>query len=285
MPATTSLSDCRALAVSVTSAGGTVPAPLQHLLSAAELLMAPGATGAPIRPIVDAALRGELDEKKLDKLIADAAHQVAIANYRKDLRQIAEPVLVEQVHRELENGAADSILDSLRDRFTEHATQISAARDLIPPESDLAAWLSTARPDAVEAWQQLPGHLGVLDRIGRIAASFGARPTAHFPLFVEQGFTENRLVSDVALFCANGNDLAADSAPFLRLGPTGHRASPWFAVPLRLNSTTQAAERYRQWCESEWDKTHYTRTVQHQKPDGSVGEFTLRNPFKPKVTT
>ena len=82
MPAT--LSDCRALTVSVTSCGGAVPAALQHLLSAADLLMAPGVTGAPIRPIVDAALRGELDPKKLDKLIADAADQVAIANYRKD---------------------------------------------------------------------------------------------------------------------------------------------------------------------------------------------------------
>ena len=89
MAATTSLSDCHALAVSVSSAGGSIPAPLQHLLAAADLLMAPGATQAPIRPIVDAALRGELDEKKLDKLVADAAHQVAIANYRKDLRQIA----------------------------------------------------------------------------------------------------------------------------------------------------------------------------------------------------
>ena len=65
---TATLSDARALTVSVSSCGGSVPAALQLLLSAADLLMAPGVTQAPIRPIVDAALRGELDAKKLDKL-------------------------------------------------------------------------------------------------------------------------------------------------------------------------------------------------------------------------
>ncbi len=282
MPAT--LSDCRALTVSVTSCGGSVPAALQHLLSAADLLMAPGSTQAPIRPIVDSALRGELDAKKLEKLIADAADQVAIANYRKDLRQIAEPVLVEQLHRELQSGAADSVLDSLRQRFDEHAAAIAAARDLIPAETDLAQWLSTARPNAVEAWQQLPGHLAAVDRVGRIAASFGARPSARFPLFVEQGYTDNRLVSDVALFCVAGPNLAVDSAPFLRLGPTAHRASPWFAVgPLRLNSVEQARIRYESWCAGEWDKTHANTTVQFTKPDGTVGEMELTNPHRAKA--
>ena len=89
MPAT--LSDCRALTVSVTSCGGSVPAALQHLLSAADLLMAPGSTQAPIRPIVDSALRGELDAKSWRKLIADAADQVAIANYRKDYAKSPNP--------------------------------------------------------------------------------------------------------------------------------------------------------------------------------------------------
>ena len=53
---------------------------------------------------------------------------------------------------------------------------------------------------------------------------FGARPSARFPLFVEQGYTDNRLVSDVALFCVNGPALARDSAPFRGSAPphTGH---------------------------------------------------------------
>ena len=166
----------------------------------------------------------------------------------------------------------------------EHAAAIAAARDLIPAETDLAQWLSTARPNAVEAWQQLPGHLAAVDRVGRIAASFGARPSARFPLFVEQGYTDNRLVSDVALFCVAGPNLAVDSAPFLRLGPTAHRASPWFAVgPLRLNSVEQARIRYESWCAGEWDKTHANTTVQFTKPDGTVGEMELTNPHRAKA--
>jgi hypothetical protein len=121
------------------------------------------------------------------------------------------------------------------------------------PETDLNQWLATARPQA--AWQTLPEHLNIVDRIGRIAASFGARPTARFPMFTEPGFGDNFRISDVELFCVNGPDLAADYAPFLRLGSTEHRASPWFAVgPFRLNSVEQARIRYAAWCADEWDR-------------------------------
>jgi hypothetical protein len=192
-------------------------------------------------------------------------------------------------HRQQRPAGGDrmpEILTSLRPVFTEHATAIGEARSLIPRESDITAWLSTARPEAVTAWQALPGHLAIIDRIGRIAASFGARPTARFPLFTEQGYTDNRLVSDVALFCCCGDHLATDSAPFLRLGPTAHRASPWFAVgPLRLNSVEQARIRYEAWCADEWDKVHHTTTVQFTKPDGTVGEMELTNPHRAKVAT
>ena len=128
------------------------------------------------------------------------------------------------LHRELQSGAADNVLDSLRQRFDEHAAAIAAARDLIPAGTDLAQWLSTARPNAVEAWQQLPGHLAAVDRVGRIAASFGARPSARFPLFVEQGYTDNRLVSDVALFWSTAPPWPATAPRFCGSAPphTGH---------------------------------------------------------------
>jgi hypothetical protein len=282
MPAT--LTDARALAVSITSAAGTVPAPLSRLLSTADLLMAPGAAAAPLQPVVDAALRGELDQRKLDKMLDAAAQQAAAANFRKELRQIAEPAVVQAFHQELKNnGGADLVLDSLRDQFTKHAQAIEVARDLIPRETDLSQWLADAKPQAVTAWQQLPGHLSVLDRIGRIVASFGSRPSAHFPLFAETGYSDSRLVSDVALFCANGDSLAADSAPFLRLGPAAHRASPWFAVPLRLNTVEQARARFEAWNATEWDKSHAQRVVQFTKPDGTLGEMELINPHRAKA--
>ena len=95
---------------------------------------------------------------------------------------------------------------------------------------------------------------------------------------------DNYKTSDVALYCCSGG-LVADSAPFLSING-GHRQSPWMAVPLRLNTVAQAKERYRIWCEGEWDKIHYTTKVQYTNPaDGSVSEFELENPYKTKVST
>ena len=271
------------LVSAVTAAQGRVPASLERLLAAADLLTAPSGQAASLRPIVEAALRGELDAKKLDKLTADAVQQSATANLRQELRQIAEPMIVEQFHTQLKNGCADEILAGLRDQFTEHAEAIAEARSLIPAETDLTQWLSDARPEAIAAWQALPSHLGVMDRIGAIAANFGARPSAKFPLFAEPGYTDNRLVSDVALFCVAGG-LIGDSAPFLRAGPTEHRASPWFAVgPLRLNTVAQAAARYADFCAAAWDQTHPNTLVEFTNPDGTKGEMQLTNPHREQV--
>ena len=256
MPPTRSISDCRQLANSVESLGGRVPEVLQHLLSTAELLMAPGATQAPIRPIVDAALRGELllDEKKLDKLIAEAAQQSTIADYRKELRQVAEPTLVAEFHKELKSGAADLILDSMRPVFTEHAHAIGEARSLINAESSAEQILATGQPELVTAWQQLNTHLAVVSKIGAIAAQFGARPTAQFPQISEYPLAENARLTDAAIMCTAG-PLVADSALFLR-PDTGHRTSPWARTTLKLHTIEEARERYNAWAAIEFDRVN-----------------------------
>ena len=51
--------------------------------------------------------------------------------------------------------------------------------------------------------------------------------------------------------CGAGN-LITDSAVFLR-PDQGHRSSPWFRVPLRLNTIAEAQARYDEWASSEWD--------------------------------
>ena len=56
--------------------------------------MRPAATQDPTRAILNrailnSALAGELDAKKLDKLIVDAVQQQQIANYRQELRTTA----------------------------------------------------------------------------------------------------------------------------------------------------------------------------------------------------
>jgi len=42
----------------------------------------------------------------------------------------------------------------------------------VPAETDLNQWLSTARPEAVTAWQALDSHLKVVAAIGHITAEF-----------------------------------------------------------------------------------------------------------------
>jgi hypothetical protein len=279
MPPTPSITDCRRFADAVTEAGGTIPAPLARLLSTADLLMRPAAAQDPVRGILDAARAEKLDEKTLDKLIADAAQQDQIVEYRQGVGARAERLLVEEVHAALKSGAADELLDSLRPQFDKAAEQIRIARTLIPSEGDLATWLHTAEPAAVTAWKSIDSHLAVIDKIGWIASQFGPQ-LGDFSLIELFAGGDNFKLTDTALFCCGG-DLQQDSAYFRR--PGTHRASPWCRTKLELHTVGAAREKYRQWCSSEWLKSHYNTTFQHQRPDGSVGEFTLKNPFEVKA--
>ena len=279
MPATL-LVECRSFADEIVVASGTVPTPLQRLLDVAELLMRPAAAADPLRGLLDEALDGRLDPEQIDAMIAEAASQQTVADYRADLGVRAERAIVARWHKALKDGCADQILTSLRKSFDTHAKAIGVARELIPRETELTQWLSTAKPEAVTVWQGLGGHIAALTAIGNIASQFGCRPTARFPLIAEVP-GDNFRTDDRALFCCCGG-LVTDSAPFLAID-RGHRQSAWMAVPLRLNSVAQAKERYRAWCEGEWDKVHYTRIVQYTNPaDGSVSELELKNPFKAK---
>jgi hypothetical protein len=84
------------------------------------------------------------------------------------------------------------------------------------------------------------------------------------------------------LFAVNGADLAADSAPFLWMGSTEHRASPWFAVaPLRLNSVEQARIRYEAWCADEWDRQNAGPMGSWIDDQGKAHEFPRPvNPYR-----
>jgi len=86
----------------------------------------------PRKAIADAAVAGQLDEKRLAALITEAAQRQLVANYRQELRARSERMFVEQFHRSLlKNGRADAILDSLHPSFDTAAEAIAAARDVI----------------------------------------------------------------------------------------------------------------------------------------------------------
>ena len=273
MPRTTSIVDCQRFADSVTAAGGTLPTPLANLLDSYELLFNPEPSQTPERDIMTAATEGTLTSKKLQALLAAAATQQMINNYRGDLARKAEHVLVGAWHRAMET-AADEVLDSLRVNFDKHAQAIAKARALFGAESSAEHVLESGQPGTIEAWGALSGHLDVVSKIGAIASAFGPR-LGDFSQVVEYTAAENFKLSDAAICCTNG-PLVADSQLFLRPN-TGHRASPWARCELKLHTISEARERYRAFAEAEFD-----RVVGSRSPGGWIEDGVMRQ-FDPPV--
>ena len=148
-------------------------------LSGAALLNAHSDTSDPAKAIADAAVTGQLDEKRLAALIIEAAQRPLVANYTQELRARSERMFVEQFHRSLlKNGRADAILDSLHPSFDTAAEAIAAARDVIPTEAPgrkIFAHCTTGRAGRLAGLGRTPERDRPIDRIGRIAAQFGPR--------------------------------------------------------------------------------------------------------------
>ena len=255
MPMTTSITDCEQFADNIARAGGTVPDVLAHLLSSHQLLSRQEAAESPEKALMTAALNGSLDQKTLDRLLPAAATAALVDNYRGDLARRSEHVLVGEFHRQM-TTAADKILDSMRERFDEHAAAIAHARSLIDPESDPEHILASGQSGLVDAWQGLNEHLAAITRIAVVARQFAPR-LGHFPQIVEYANADNFRLSDSALMCTDG-PLEIDSALFHQ-PDRGHRTSPFFRVPLRLHTIETARERYNAWAADEFDAQHSGR--------------------------
>jgi hypothetical protein len=255
MPPTTSFNDCQRFAAAITAAGGRLPDPLRHLLSAHELLITPPAVQSPENDIMDAVLDGTLDRKLLDKLAPIAASAASTNAYLRDLAGRSENLLVGAWHRAIAHGAADQILDSLRPNFAKHAAAIAKARSLFDAESSAEAILANGEPAVMQAWQVLSEHVTAVTRIAAIAAQFGCRPPAQFPQVVEYNLAENFKIDDRALACTSG-ELLADSGLFGR-PDQGHRTSPFFrAGGLQLHTVAEMQTRYAAFAADEHDRVH-----------------------------
>jgi len=285
MAPTTDIRDCARLATAITACGGAVPDALGHLLAAHTLLSSPAAAQAPETDILTHALDGSLTAKKLAELAPAAATADLVNGYLRRLAGSSAHTLIGQWHRELKAGAADQILDSLRKNFDKHAEAIGVARSLFTAESTPEHVLASAEPKAIEAWQQLEGHLKVITRIAAIASQFGCRPTAQFPQITEYSLAENARVDDRALMCCDGS-LIADSWLFGRPDPAGHRTSPFFKTALRLHSIAEAQSRYDEFGAVAFDKVHSGPRGGFIDPTTGqmVEDPRPENPFRQKVT-
>ena len=255
------------------TSSGTLPA-------AHTLMASPRATEAPETDIITKALDGTLDTKTLDRLLAAAATAQMVNVYRGDLARRSEHVLVGEFHRQLEAGAADRILASVRGKFQAAADQIDRARTLIPLQSSPEHILATAGDGALEAWHTLEEHIRMVDVIGtRIPSAFAPRLGA-FPQVTEFTLADGSKLEDRALMACAG-DLETDSSFFRK--PGSHRNSPWCQTELRLNTIGEAQDRYNQWAAVEFDRIHSGPTESwvdekgnaHQKPRP-------KNPYRAK---
>ena len=68
---------------------------------------------------------GELIAYKRDGLVNGAALAQMRATYAGDLKRRVEPLLVAAFHQELQTGAGDAVLDSLKPSFNAAAASIS----------------------------------------------------------------------------------------------------------------------------------------------------------------
>jgi hypothetical protein len=284
MPPTTLIHDCKQFAAAITAVGGVVPDTLGHILSAHTLLSSPGRAQRPEDAILDAALDGSLTAAKLDKLLPAAATAHAANIYRQELARNSEHVLLGAWHRALKAGAADQILDSVRDRFQAAAEAIAKARSLFNHESSPEHVLASGEPGTIEAWQQLDGHLRIVSKIGAIAAQFGPR-LGNFPQITEFAAGENFRLTDAAIMATAG-PLVTDSALFQR-PDQGHRTSPWARCTLKLHTIAEAQARYNEWAAEEHDRIHSGPRGGWIDQNGKVHEHPKpTNPYAPvKVST
>ena len=252
MPKTTNIADFQQLAAAVTACGGVVPDRIGRLLSAHRLLSTPGAADPPEKAILTAALKGELDEKSLAKMLPAAASAEIVNAYRAELAHRAEHVIVGQLHRELTAQCANEILDSLRGNFDKHAAALAKARSLgISAESSPEHILATGEPGLVEAWNSLNEHIAAVSKIGAIAIGFGPR-MGGFPQLREYPGGENFRLVDAAIMCTDGSLLVESS--WFQSPNQGHRTSPWARCTLKLHSIASATARYNEFAAGEFDR-------------------------------
>ena len=90
------LTDAERLVAAVQDAGGHTPVELTNILTTCDMLNAQSVRSDPALAIVRAGAAGQLSEKKLTAMLAEAAQAQQLADYTGESRQRIEPLLLRE---------------------------------------------------------------------------------------------------------------------------------------------------------------------------------------------
>lgn len=214
--ATTGLPHARALLDRITAAGGTVPDRLVSLLNVVDQLNAEPADADALDGLIDQLADGKLSAKALDAAIAKAAAAESARTYRDNLRRKSASAVVRRFHVELESGAVDEVLTSLRPVVAEHAKALADASALISEFDTADQLIRGGSPEQITAWTSLDQHIEALQRVAAVVETFG--PTGDFALI---GNPTHLLYGvTFASYTAGGIFLANDTVPLVTASAT-----------------------------------------------------------------
>ena len=272
----TRIVDARRLVAAVEGAGATAPKVLTDLLAGFDLLGGTPAPGDHSSEIIESAAAGTLTPKDLDGLIAKAAQAQAAADYRARLRQRGEHLFVKRFHQALCDGAADEVLKAVRSGFNAAAKTLADAQLMVDINTDHQTLVETATPAQLDAWRSLRPAIAKLDAIGAIVREFSPR-AGHFGIFDMPGLVEPASINDEAIFCADVELVKASKVFGVRRADP--MTSPWLRTAPRLQSVAEAKERFRAWCEGEWEHLNGNYQTRGRLTDDGFKPEQRTNPF------
>ena len=138
----------------------------------------------------------------------------------------------------------------MRPGFAAAAETLADAQQIVDINTDHRTLVETATPAQLDAWRSLRPAIAKLDAIGALVREFGPR-SGHFAVIDMPGLVESAAVNDEALFCSDVELVNASKVFGARRADP--MTSPWLRTAPRLQSVAEAKERFRAWCEGEWE--------------------------------
>lgn len=273
----------RTLLKDVANCGVQPPKVLVDLVDAFDdLAKTAAASSDPTSDLVKAVAAGQLRGKELDKQIAQAAAAIQVQEFRRGLQGRVEPAVIRQFVAALDEGAADAIIDSLREPFDSAAAELAACAEVVNPSDDPETFLASATAQQIKAWQAIDEHIETLTKISSAVTHFGPHSTS-FPLSEIPGNISSGtgFINNNGVMCVDPQwGLERGCQLFLNHGT--HRNSPWFkgASMIRLNSIAEAREKIRAWSEAAWDGLNINRGRGRFGPDQGFIAEPVANPYK-----